>query len=78
MTDTSTTARAVHTAALMHAQEVRDGKLSRREFLVRTTSLGVSAAVAYGLLGLEAPAQAQDAPVGGVDRGHVHAVDRFP
>lgn len=68
MTDTSTTARAVHPAALMHAQEVRDGKLSRREFLVRTTSLGVSAAVAYGLLGLEAPAQAQDAPVGGVLR----------
>lgn len=68
MTDTRTTERAVHPAALMHAQEVRDGKLSRREFLVRTTSLGVSAAVAYGLLGLEAPAQAQDAPVGGVLR----------
>ncbi|EKD60186.1 MAG: hypothetical protein ACD_54C00903G0002 [uncultured bacterium] len=68
MTDTSTTVRAVHPAALMHAQEVRDGKLSRREFLARTTSLGVSAAVAYGLLGLEAPAQAQDAPVGGVLR----------
>ncbi len=58
----------LHSAALMHAQEVRDGKLSRREFLTRTTSLGVSAAVAYGLLGLKAPAMAQDAPVGGVIR----------
>lgn len=58
----------LHPAALMHAQELRDGKLSRREFLARTTSLGVSAAVAYGLLGLKAPAMAQDAPVGGVLR----------
>ena len=58
----------LHSAALMHVQEVRDGTLSRREFLVRTTSLGVSAAVAYGLLGLKAPAVAQDAPVGGVIR----------
>lgn len=58
----------LHSAALMHAQEVRDGKLSRREFLTRTTSLGVSAAVAYGLIGLKAPAMAQDAPVGGVIR----------
>jgi peptide/nickel transport system substrate-binding protein len=59
----------VHPAALMHAQEVRDGKLSRREFLVRTTALGVSATAAYGLLGLAAPkAMAQDKPMGGTLR----------
>ncbi|MBP9952480.1 MAG: ABC transporter substrate-binding protein [Cypionkella sp.] len=49
----------------MHAEEVRAGKLSRREFLVRTTALGLTASAAYGLLGLEAPAQAQDTPVMG-------------
>ncbi len=58
----------MHPAALMHVQEFQEGKLSRREFLTRTTALGVSAAAAYGLLGLQAPAQAQDAKVGGVVR----------
>lgn len=61
--------KALHPAAVMHAQEVRDGKLDRREFLVRTTALGVSAAAAYGLLGLDAPAAlAQDATMGGTLR----------
>ena len=60
--------RALHPAAHMLAEEVRAGKLSRREFLVRSTALGVSAAAAYGLLGLEAPARAQEAKVGGVVR----------
>ncbi len=68
MTKMQTIEAPLHPAALMHAQEVRDGKLSRREFLSRTTALGVSAAAAYGLLGLKAPAMAQDAPVGGVIR----------
>ena len=68
MTKMQTIAAPLHPAALMHAQELRDGKLSRREFMARTTSLGVSAAVAYGLIGLKAPATAQDAPVGGVLR----------
>ena len=58
----------LHPAALMHAQEVRDGKLSRREFLTRTTALGVSTIAAYGLLGLDAPVAAQDAKVGGILR----------
>ncbi len=53
--------RPVHPAALMYAREVEAGLLSRREFLTRTTALGVSAAAAYGLLGLDAPARAQDA-----------------
>ena len=59
----------LHPAALMHAQEVRDGKLSRREFLTRTTALGVSTVVAYGLLGLDAPVSAEaHAKVGGILR----------
>ena len=47
-----------HWAAQMHATEFKEGKLSRREFLTRTTALGVSAAAAYGMIGLSAPAQA--------------------
>ena len=61
--------KALHPAAVMHAQEVRDGKLDRREFLVRTTALGVSAAAAYGLLGLDAPAaMAEEMTMGGTLR----------
>jgi peptide/nickel transport system substrate-binding protein len=60
--------KALHPAAYMHLQEVQDGKLSRREFLTRTTALGVSAVAAYGLLGLSAPVYAQEAKVGGVLR----------
>lgn len=55
MTKDSTLAKQPHWAAKMHAQEVLDGKLDRREFLARATGLGVSAAAAYGLLGLTAP-----------------------
>lgn len=51
----------LHPAALMHAREVADGTLSRREFMTRATSLGVSAAAAYGLIGLPTPARAQAA-----------------
>ncbi len=59
---------ALHPAAGMYAEELKAGKISRREFLTRTTALGVSAAAAYGLMGLEAPAQAQEAKIGGVLR----------
>ncbi|MGY6410747.1 MAG: ABC transporter substrate-binding protein [Alkalilacustris sp.] len=48
-----------HPAARRHAQEVRSGQMSRREFLSRATALGVSAGAAYGLLGLAAPRSAQ-------------------
>ncbi|MCU0827979.1 MAG: ABC transporter substrate-binding protein [Tabrizicola sp.] len=61
-------AAGLHPAATMHAEEYRAGKLSRREFLTRSTALGVSAAAAYGLIGLSAPAQAQEAKVGGIVR----------
>lgn len=57
--------KGLHPAAEMYAAEVRAGQLSRREFLVRTTALGVTAATAYGLLGLDAPALAQDTPAMG-------------
>jgi peptide/nickel transport system substrate-binding protein len=42
-------------------RSARPASSARREFLTRTTALGVSAAAAYALLGLDAPAQAQDA-----------------
>ncbi|MES2145370.1 MAG: ABC transporter substrate-binding protein [Pseudomonadota bacterium] len=68
MTDTNTATGQLHPAAKMYADEHRRGELSRREFLSRTTALGVSTAAAYGLIGLQAPARAQDAKVGGVIR----------
>jgi len=58
MTQHDRALQRVHPAATMYAEEVKAGKLSRREFLARTTSLGISAAAAYGLLGLSAPARA--------------------
>ncbi len=67
MTETTRTAD-LHPAAEMHLQDLRAGKLSRREFLTRTTALGISAAAAYGLMGVDAPASAQEAKVGGVLR----------
>lgn len=48
-------AERVHPAACLHADEVRRGRMSRREFLTRSSALGVTAAAAYGLLGLTAP-----------------------
>jgi len=59
---------ALHPGAVMHLAEVKAGELSRREFLTRTTALGVSAVAAYGLLGMNAPAQAADVKVGGIVR----------
>ena len=54
----TTKTNKVHKAALMYAKEFKSGLLDRREFLTRTTALGVSAAAAYTLGGLQAPAQA--------------------
>ena len=48
----------IHPAARTYATEVKTGKLSRREFLTRATSLGVTTAAAYRLLGLAKPANA--------------------
>ncbi len=65
----STSTEVLHPAATMFLDEFRAGKLSRREFMTRTTALGVSAAAAYGLLGLASPVQADaHATVGGILR----------
>ncbi|MFT5632125.1 MAG: peptide/nickel transport system substrate-binding protein [Gammaproteobacteria bacterium] len=48
----------IHLAAQNYAAEVASGTLSRREFMTRATSLGVTTAVAYGLLGLTQTASA--------------------
>ncbi len=48
----------IHPAALMYAAEEKAGKLSRREFLTRATSLGLTATAAYGLIGASTPAHA--------------------
>ncbi len=47
-----------HPAVRMYAAEYRSGQLSRREFLSRATMLGVSAAAAYGLIGIAMPSPA--------------------
>ena len=49
---------AVHPTAEMYAEELKAGKLSRREFLARTTALGLTTASAYVLGGIEQPALA--------------------
>ncbi|MFP4406564.1 ABC transporter substrate-binding protein [Rhodosalinus sp.] len=51
----------LHPAAGLYAREVREGRLSRREFLTRATALGVSVPSAYALIGLDTPAAAQPA-----------------
>ncbi|MFZ8945025.1 MAG: twin-arginine translocation signal domain-containing protein, partial [Paracoccaceae bacterium] len=48
----------MHPVAKMYAEELKAGKLSRREFLARTTALGLTASAAYGLAGLSSPAEA--------------------
>ena len=53
-----TNPKPIHAAAYAYADEVRAGTLSRREFLSRATSLGVTSAAAYGLLGAAKPAKA--------------------
>ncbi|KUF11918.1 ABC transporter substrate-binding protein [Pseudoponticoccus marisrubri] len=52
------TVRQVHPAAKMYAREFKQGQMSRREFLARTTALGMTASAAYVLGGLGQPAQA--------------------
>ena len=56
---TDTTTGGIHPAALMYAREHKAGEMDRREFLARTTGLGVTAAAAYGLIGLPTPAAAE-------------------
>ena len=50
------------------AKQARDGKMDRREFLALASAFGASTAMAYGMLGLAVPmeAQAQEPKKGGV------------
>ncbi len=50
--------QSMHPIALQYARDEKAGKLSRREFMARTTALGISVPAAYGLLGLAAPTPA--------------------
>lgn len=59
MTHQTINGKPVHWAAEMHAQECKDGKLSRREFLTRATALGVTSVAAYGMIGLDSPVHAE-------------------
>jgi peptide/nickel transport system substrate-binding protein len=43
--------KPVHEKAEMYAKEYAEGRLSRREFMVRATALGVTSAAAYALIG---------------------------
>ena len=48
----------LHPSAEMYAREFKDGHIDRREFLTRTTALGLTASAAYALGGLTQPVQA--------------------
>ena len=56
MTKKTLNGEPIHKAAHMYAKECIEGKLSRREFLSRTTALGVTATAAYALMGAKVPA----------------------
>ncbi|MFT5742108.1 MAG: peptide/nickel transport system substrate-binding protein [Paracoccaceae bacterium] len=58
MTHPTLSGKPMHPAAEIYARDAKAGKLSRREFISRTTAVGVTAAGAYGLLGLSAPVHA--------------------
>jgi len=61
MTNHTDSGTRVHPAAEIYVADAKAGKISRREFMARTTALGVTAAGAYGMLGLASPAKAQEA-----------------
>ncbi|MGH1414463.1 MAG: ABC transporter substrate-binding protein [Pelagimonas sp.] len=51
-------ANRVHPVAEMYAREFKNGDMDRREFLARSTALGVTATAAYTLGGLTSPVAA--------------------
>lgn len=57
MFDTKSPAK-VHPVAQMYANEFKAGQMDRREFLARSTALGVAATSAYALGGITRPAAA--------------------
>ena len=48
----------VHAVIEGYAEEVKAGRMDRREFLAMASALGASAVAAYGMLGLAAPTEA--------------------
>ncbi len=58
MTHNTRSESYIHPAAEMYATELKSGQLDRREFLSRTTALGLTASAAYALGGLATPALA--------------------
>ena len=58
MTQSTINGKPIHKAAKMYAKEFKEGKLSRREFLARSSTFGVTAAAAYAMGGLTMPAEA--------------------
>ncbi len=57
-----------HPAAEMYAKEHAKGELSRREFLARTTALGLTSTAAYALIGAQKAEAAAHAKKGGTIR----------
>lgn len=56
----------LHPGAILFARDCLQGRMDRREFMTRATALGVGAATAAAMIGLPAPARAQEAePVAG-------------
>ena len=53
--------KQLHPELARYAKEAREGKMDRREFLATASALGASTAVAYSLIGLTAPTEAQAA-----------------
>ncbi|MEM7300878.1 MAG: ABC transporter substrate-binding protein [Pseudomonadota bacterium] len=65
----NSTDKNLHPAIPGLAEEVKDGKLDRREFLAMACALGATASMAYGAIGLTAPpAQAATPKKGGTLR----------
>lgn len=58
MINKTLTGAPLHPAVDVYVKDATAGKLDRREFMARTTALGVTSAAAYGLLGLSQPASA--------------------
>jgi peptide/nickel transport system substrate-binding protein len=59
MTQDTINGKPIHKAAYSYAEDYKAGKLSRREFLTYASTLGVTAAAAYTMIGLESPARAE-------------------
>lgn len=75
MTAKTINGKPIHAAAKMYAKDYRSGQLSRREFLARSSTLGVTATAAYGLIGLAAPARAStDIQPGGTLRIQMNVI----